>query len=458
VALHLNLDTEHLRYTIAPHEWSHLTPQVNRAVKQLFDKTCPGNEFLGWVDLPSRALEQDVSLINDCAREIREHAGTFILVGIGGSYLGARAVIDALSPLFTSTPRIPDIRYMGHHLHPDSSRHLLDTLDPTSTYINVISKSGTTTEPGIAFRLLRKHLEDALGPEQARKQIIATTDKQSGALRTLTDQEGYRSFVIPDDVGGRFSVLTPVGLLPIAAAGFDIEALLTGARDMQEFCRQHPSLEDNPALQYAAARTALYQKGYTTEILAGFDPTLHTVSEWWKQLFGESEGKDGKGIFPASVDFTTDLHSMGQYIQQGRRTLFETFLWVERSQQSLPIPDTKENLDGMNYLSGKDLHHVNEQAYRGTTLAHLDGGVPNMTLCLSEKNEYALGQLFYFFEFAVAVSGLMMGVNPFNQPGVEAYKRNMFALLGKPSFEDLQKQLQTRLESSNAKSKGEPRG
>ncbi len=458
MTLHLNLDTEHLRYSIAPHEWSHLICQVDTAVERLYNKTCPGSDFLGWLDLPSRALEQDLTPINTIAREIREQAGIFVLVGIGGSYLGARAVIDALSPLFTSIPDAPEIRYMGHHLHPDTSRQLLDTLDAKTCYINVISKSGTTTEPGIAFRLLRKHLEDALGPEQARNRIIATTDKQSGALRTLTDQEGYRSFVIPDDVGGRFSILTPVGLLPIAAAGFDIEALLTGARDMQEFCRQHRSLENNPALQYAAARTALYQKGYTTEILAGFDPTLSTVSEWWKQLFGESEGKDGKGIFPASVDFTTDLHSMGQYIQEGRRTLFETFLWVEQPQQACPIPDTKENLDGMNYLSGMDLHHVNEQAFRGTALAHLDGGVPNMTLGLSEKNEYTLGQLFYFFEFAVAVSGVMTGVNPFNQPGVEAYKRNMFALLGKPSFEDLQKQLQTRLHSSNQTTKGAPRG
>ena len=435
----ISLDTRFLKGYLSLDEIHTIEPKVNRAKESLLTKTCAGHDFLGWVDLPFQNNNDEIDLINQYAAEIKENADYLIVIGIGGSYLGARATIEFLSPAFGANK--PQILYFGHQLSMDYAWELLDFLKDKSFYVNVISKSGTTTEPGIAFRIIKDFMQKKYSAAEMKKRIIATTDKQNGALRKLVDSEEYRSLVIPDDVGGRFSVLTPVGLLPIAAAGFNIRDLLDGARAMADICQKSQSTMDNPAVLYAAIRHLLHNNGINIEILSAFEPYLYYVSEWWKQLFGESEGKDGKGLYPASVNFTTDLHSMGQYIQDGNRILLETFLNVASSKRSIDVPFFDQDVDGMNYLAGKELHAVNFEAYQGTALAHHAGKVPGLTINIPERNEKILGQLFYFFEFAVAISGLLLNVNPFNQPGVEDYKKNMFALLGKPGFETQQQQL-----------------
>jgi len=411
--------------------------QVSKHHKTLHDKTGAGNDFLGWLDLPSKTEDKFIDEIEALAAKIRKEADVFLCVGIGGSYLGAKAVNTAMNEFFNdnfekSSRKNPVIIFAGQNLSADYMNSLFKYLEGKSVYVNVISKSGTTTEPAVAFRVIKKFMEDKYGKE-VKNRIIATTDKARGALKKLADSEGYKTYVIPDDVGGRFSVLTPVGLLPIAVAGHSIKKLVEGARSFEKLT-ECDDIMKNPAYMYAACRYLLYKKGFMVELLSNFEPALHYVSEWWKQLYGESEGKDKKGIFPASVDFTTDLHSMGQYIQDGERKLFETFLMVEKTSK-FDIPLDPANLDGLNFLAGNDLSHANKMAYEGTRLAHLEGGVPNMTITLPELNEYYLGQLIYFYEKAVAISGYMIEVNPFDQPGVESYKKNMFALMKKPGFE-----------------------
>lgn len=409
-------------------EQKDLTNQIDRVDglrSQVLNKTGVGSEFLGWLDLPNEA-QKHLDAILEVASEIRQENAALICIGIGGSYLGARAVVDALAP---GAP----IYFLGHHLHPDALNRTLEAIGNRNIYVNVISKSGTTTEPGVVFRIVKKWLEKRVGVTNAARQIIATTDGSKGALHTLAVQNGYRRFVIPDDVGGRFSVLTPVGLLPIAAMGIDIKSLLKGAADAE--AKIHwTEREENPAVVYAAARSLLYSLGYKVEILANWHPDLATLAEWWKQLFGESEGKEGKGLFPASTVFTTDLHSLGQYIQEGERILIETFLTVEKPHQDIAIEPDQENLDGLNYLTKFKLNDINLLAYQGTAEAHTNGGVPNLTLTLPELSAYTLGYLIYFFEFSVALSGYALDVNPFNQPGVETYKTAMFKLLGKPGY------------------------
>lgn len=394
------------------------------ALKALREGTCKGNDFLGWMDLPAEIGEEEFAAVEECAGRLRKRAEVVVVVGIGGSYLGAKAVVEAMSDSFEAFSG-PRVIFAGNNVSEDYMYELLRYLKGKVFGICVISKSGTTTEPAVAFRLLREQLEAQAGKEEARKLIVAITDKAKGALRVSAEREGYATFVIPDNVGGRYSVLTPVGLLPVALAGFDIRSLVTGAADMR-------ACPGDLSLDYAAVRNALYRKGFTTEITVNYNPKLHYVAEWWKQLFGESEGKENKGIFPASVDFTTDLHSMGQYIQQGRRDLFETVISVERPRYELLVPEDAENLDKLNFLAGKRVDEVNKMAELGTRMAHVEGGVPNIRIVMPELTEYCLGQLFYFYELACAISGGILGVNAFDQPGVEAYKRNMFKLLGKP--------------------------
>ena len=409
-----------------------------QAAKALEDATCAGNDFLGWVSLPTDTTDQFIAQVNECAQTLRQLCDTIVVAGIGGSYLGAKAVIEALSNSFqwlANDGSNPTILFAGNNIGEDYLAELTDLLKTRRFGVINISKSGTTTETALAFRLLKKQCEQQRGLDEARRVIVAITDAHKGAARTTADKEGYTSFVIPDNVGGRFSVLTPVGLLPIACAGFDIAALVQGARDMQAATASTVPFDQNPAAIYAATRNALYHEGKKIEILANYQPKLHYVSEWWKQLYGESEGKDGKGIFPASVDLTTDLHSMGQWIQDGERTIFETVLSVEQSQHTLRVPSDDENLDGLNYLAGKRIDEVNKMAELGTQMAHIDGGVPNLRIVMTCIDEYNLGQLIYFFEKGCGISGLLLDVNPFNQPGVEAYKKNMFHLLGKPGYE-----------------------
>lgn len=397
-----------------------------------------GSNFLGWVHLPSSITEEELNAVEAAAAILRERCDYVINVGIGGSYLGARAVIEALQNSFEayrSDRENPVILYAGNNIGEDYLSELLQFLRDKRFGIIYISKSGTTTEPAIAFRLLKGLLESQVGREDARERIVAVTDSAKGALRRMADEEGYRSFVIPDNVGGRFSVLTPVGLLPVAVAGFDIRRLVRGAADMQAMTASDIPFSDNPALRYAAARNALYAEGKKIEILANFHPKMHYIGEWWKQLFGESEGKEEKGIFTATVDLTTDLHSMGQWMQEGERTIFETVISVENQDTCLTIPSDSADLDGLNFLAGKRVDEVNKMAELGTRLAHVDGGVPNIRIILPQLDAYYIGQLFYFFEKAVGVSGYMLGVNPFDQPGVEGYKNNMFALLNKPGYE-----------------------
>ncbi|MCD4683287.1 MAG: glucose-6-phosphate isomerase [Bacteroidales bacterium] len=404
----------------------------------ILEKRSKGNDFLGWVDLPSAINNEIIESIVQVAQKIKEKAEVFVVIGIGGSYLGSRAIIEALNKNFTfleEKKEYPIIIYAGQNISEDYLSDLLEILNKKEYALAVISKSGTTTEPAIAFRILKSHLEKKYGKPEAKERIIAITDESKGVLKKLATDEGYQTFVVPDDVGGRYSVLTPVGLLPIAVAGFNIQKLIDGARTMQELNLQTSSFEQNPITLYAATRNALYRKNKFIEILVNYQPNLYYFTEWWKQLYGESEGKEGKGIFPASVSFTSDLHSMGQYIQEGQRILFETILSVEKPESELIIPNDKNNLDGLNYIAGKRLHEVNQMAELGTILAHVEGGVPNIEIKIPKVSEYYLGQLIYFFEMACAISGYIIGVNPFDQPGVEAYKKNMFALLGKPGFE-----------------------
>lgn len=416
--------------------------------RMLEEGTGAGADFLGWVSLPSSVTETELRRVKDAAEKLRAVADVVVVVGIGGSYLGARAVLEALGNPFACLRRErsgPDVVFAGQNISEDYLYDLLEALQGRSVGVIVISKSGTTTEPAIAFRILRGELERRYGKAGARERIVAVTDRSRGALKGLADREGYATFVIPDDVGGRYSVLTPVGLLPLAAAGVDIGALVAGAREMEAATAAGVPFGRNPAEQYAAARNVLYGAGYRVEILGSYEPSLHYVGEWWKQLFGESEGKDQKGIYPASVDLTTDLHSMGQFIQDGSRIMFETVLNVEKSRVELTIGEEPVDLDGLNYLAGKTVDFVNKSAMNGTILAHTDGSVPNLRVDIPEQNEFYLGQLFYFFEFACGISGYVSGVNPFNQPGVESYKKNMFALLGKPGFEKEREELLKRL-------------
>jgi len=417
-------------------------------LKSLKEKTGKGNDFLGWVDLPTQLDEAFLSSIQEIAYQLASKSKYVIVTGIGGSYLGARAVIDALYHQFVSLipGDHPLVLYAGQNIGEDYLTELLQVLDHKDYSIVVISKSGTTTEPAIAFRILKNHLEEKYGKEEATSRIVAITDKEKGALKELADKEGYSTFIVPDDVGGRYSVLTPVGLLPVAAAGFNIKEIVRGAKDMREWVLNNTEMDENPVMLYAAARNALYQKGKTIEIMVSYLPNLYYLTEWWKQLYGESEGKENKGIFPAGAGFTTDLHSMGQYIQDGLRNIFETVISVEKTKYKLLIPEDAINADKLNYLAGRKLDQVNKMAELGTLIAHVDGGVPNIRISVPEINEYYMGQLIYFFEMACAVSGYILGVNPFDQPGVEAYKKNMFALLGKPGFEQETEAIRKRID------------
>ena len=424
-------------------------PKVKAAQEALENGTCEGNDFLGWLHLPSSITPEFLDEIQAVANTLREKCEVVVVAGIGGSYLGARAVIEGLGNSFAwlvNDKKNPTILFAGNNIGEDYLYELTSYLKDKKFGVINISKSGTTTETALAFRLLKKQCEDQRGKEEAKDVIVAVTDAKKGAARTCADKEGYKSFIIPDNVGGRFSVLTPVGLLPIAVAGFDVKQLVAGAAEMEKACGKDIAFEENPAAIYAATRQALYtQAGKKIEIVCNFQPKLHYFAEWWKQLYGESEGKDQKGIFPAACDFTTDLHSMGQWIQEGERSIFETVISIETPEKTLFFPHDEENLDGLNFLAGKRVDEVNKMAELGTRLAHVDGGVPNILVNVPELNAYYLGQLIYFFEKACGISGLLEEVNPFNQPGVEAYKKNMFALLNKPGYEAESKAIQERL-------------
>ncbi|WP_062233302.1 glucose-6-phosphate isomerase [Fictibacillus sp. FJAT-27399] len=430
-------------------EVSNLSALVKASHEQIHDRTGAGSDFLGWVDLPTAYDKEEFARIQKSAEKIKSDSDVLIVIGIGGSYLGARAAIEMLNHSFYNMlskedRNTPQVIFAGQNISSTYVKDLFQVLEGKDVSVNVISKSGTTTEPAIAFRIFRKFLEEKYGKEEARKRIYATTDRAKGALKTLADEEGYESFVIPDDVGGRYSVLTAVGLLPIAVSGVNIDEMMNGAAEASKDY-SNPNLAENEAYQYAAARNALYNKGKTIELMVNYEPGLHYVSEWWKQLFGESEGKDNKGIYPASVDFSTDLHSMGQYVQEGRRDLFETVLNVENTREEIKIEEDDQNLDKLNFLAGQTMDFVNKKAFQGTLLAHTDGGVPNLIVTIPELTPYHFGYLVYFFEKACAISGYLLGVNPFDQPGVEAYKKNMFALLGKPGFEKEKEELEKRL-------------
>ncbi len=422
---------------------------VSAAKEVLLSRNGAGNDFLGWIDLPVAYDVEEFGRIKKAAEKIQSDSEVLLVIGIGGSYLGARAAIEFLRHSFYNSVsseirKTPEIYYCGNNLSGTYLSQLIDVIGDRDFSVNVISKSGTTTEPAVAFRIFKKMLEKKYGKEGAAKRIYATTDKERGALKSLATEEGYETFVVPDDVGGRFSVLTAVGLLPIAVSGADISKLMEGAASMREVCL-NKGFAENEALKYAAIRNILLRKGKSVEILCNYEPVFHYIAEWWKQLYGESEGKDQKGIFPASVDFTTDLHSMGQFIQDGSRIMFETVMELEKPSFDITLEEEPADLDGLNYLKGKTLDFINKNAMKGTQLAHTDGNVPNLTIKVPEQNEFYLGQLFYFYEFACGVSGYVLGVNPFNQPGVESYKKNMFALLGKPGFEEQREELMKRL-------------
>ncbi|MFQ5329259.1 MAG: glucose-6-phosphate isomerase [Thermodesulfobacteriota bacterium] len=432
----IRIASDNLKPFLSDEEVENLQPEITRIHDQMERGEGAGSDFLGWRNLPSNTPEELIERIEDSAATIREDADCLIVIGIGGSYLGARAAIEFVNHTFQNQldgekRKGPEIYFAGQNISSDYLSDLIDITEKRRVCLNVISKSGTTTEPAIAFRVLKTILEKQCSGDELKRRIVVTTDRERGALKGLADREGYTTFVIPDDVGGRYSVLTPVGLLPIAAAGIDIRELLRGARAFVEIA-DNPDLGANPAYFYGAVRHLLYLKGKVIEILSSFHPSLYFIGEWWKQLTGESEGKNHRGIYPASVDLTTDLHSMGQWIQEGNRIIFETFLTVEQSKRAITIPSVTRDDDGLNYLAGKSLDFVNDKAYRGTASAHHEGGVPNMTIQLKDRSPYTLGQLFYFFERATAISCYLMHVNPFNQPGVEFYKRNMFSLLGKP--------------------------
>lgn len=445
----VKFDVTKARPFISEEELRNFKAQTENAARTLLERSGAGNDFLGWIDLPAEYDKEEFARIKAAAEKIRRDSEILLVIGIGGSYLGARAANEFLNSCFyNELPRkkrnAPEIYYVGNNISSKYIRNLAELLEGRDFSINIISKSGTTTEPAIAFRVFKELLEERYGKEAAAKRIYATTDRAKGALKQLADEQGYEEFVVPDDVGGRFSVLTAVGLLPIAASGADIDALMAGASAMRENCL-HAPYEENDALQYAAARNILLRKNKSVEIVANYEPSLHYVSEWWKQLFGESEGKDQRGLFPAAADLTTDLHSMGQFIQDGSRIMFETVLNIEESPEELVLREEPVDTDGMNYLAGKTVDFVNKSAMNGTILAHTDGQVPNFVVEIPKQDAYHLGELFYFFEFACGVSGYLNGVNPFNQPGVESYKRNMFALLGKPGYEALSAELRKRL-------------
>lgn len=442
----IKLDLSGIETFVDKTELENLIHKGKECLTSLHERTGLGNDFLGWVDLPNQIDEQHLTNIERVATRLQKKCDYIVSIGIGGSYLGVRAVQEALSNSFEGLKtkhHHPILIYAGHNIGEDYLLELSDFLRDKHFGIINISKSGTTTEPAIAFRILKAQLESQVGKEEARERIIAVTDSCKGALRTLADKEGYDSFIIPDDIGGRFSVLTPVGLLPLSVAGFDIRELVRGAKDMSKLIL--PSSKNNISTQYAAARNALYLAGKKIEILANYHPKMHYIAEWWKQLYGESEGKEHKGIFNASVDLSADLHSMGQWIQEGERSIFETVLSVEHTDGELHIPYDEENLDGLNFLAGKRIDEVNKMAELGTRMAHIDGGVPNIRIIIPQLNEYYIGQLFYFFEKSVGISGYLLGVNPFNQPGVEAYKTNMFALLDKPGYEQASQSIKAKL-------------
>ena len=445
---HLELDIHNVYPFLSEEEINAKTKEAADANAALHNKTRAGKEALGWVNLPEEISENHVQEITKIADDLKSKTDAVVVVGIGGSYLGARAVIEALSDNFShlKTNEYPEIFYAGHNLSEDYLSELREVLANKSWGIVVISKSGTTTEPGIAFRVLKKDIEEQFGKEEAQSRIIAITDKEKGALRQLADNEGYDSFVIPDDVGGRYSVLTPVGLVPIAIAGYDIAQLVAGAKDFRKNTLPEIANENNPPQLYAIIRNILYKKSKTIENLINYEPRLGFFAEWWKQLYGESEGKQEKGIYPSSATFTTDLHSKGQFIQEGSRNIFETLISITSPDKKLTIPNDPDNLDNLNYLAGKRIDEVNKKVELGTQIAHIDGGVPNIKLEIPQLNEYHLGELIYFFEKACGISGYLMNINPFNQPGVEAYKKNMFALLGKPGFEEETKKIRKRLE------------
>lgn len=445
----LSLDLSKTKPYLSEQEITNLQQIVTAADKMLRNKTGVGNDYLGWIDLPVNYNKEEFQRIKAAAKRIGENSDALIVIGIGGSYLGARAAIEMLTDTFHNClpkdkRKSPLVFFVGNNISSTYMSDLLNTIEGMDISVNVISKSGTTTEPALAFRIFKEYLEKKYGKAGAKERIFATTDKARGALKTLADAEGYETFVIPDDVGGRYSVLTPVGLLPIAAAGIDIDEMMKGAAEAREKYSSD-DLNKNDAYKYAVARNSLYRKGKTTEMVVNFEPCLHYFGEWWKQLYGESEGKDNKGIFPAAADFSTDLHSMGQYIQQGLRNIFETFINVENPRKNIVIEKEKDNLDGLNFLASKTMDFVNKQAFRGTVLAHNDGGVPGIIVNVPELTAFYFGYLAYFFEMACGLSGYLLGVNPFDQPGVEAYKKNMFALLGKPGYEDMKAKLEERL-------------
>ncbi len=449
VMTHIRFDYSKALSFFGEHELTYLSDAVKVAHHSLHEQTGAGNDFLGWIDLPVNYDKEEFSRIQNSAEKIKSDSDVLLVIGIGGSYLGARAAIEMLNHSFyNALPKekrsTPQVLFVGQNISSTYMKDLMDLLDGKDFSINVISKSGTTTEPAIAFRIFRKMLEEKYGVEEARQRIYATTDKSKGALKTLASDEGYETFVVPDDIGGRYSVLTAVGLLPIAVSGVEIENMMNGAAQAREdFSKSE--LTENAAYQYAAVRNALYNKGKTIEMLINYEPGLQYFSEWWKQLFGESEGKDQKGIYPSSANFSTDLHSLGQYVQEGRRDLFETVIKVSEPRHELTIEKAESDLDGLNYLAGETVDFVNNKAFEGTLLAHTDGGVPNLIVEIPAMDAYTFGYLVYFFEKACAMSGYLLGVNPFDQPGVEAYKVNMFALLGKPGFEEKKAELEKRL-------------
>ena len=443
----LKLTDAYVKPFIGNDEYEAIKPEVLAAQKSLLAKDGKGSDFLGWIDLPNAYDKEEFARIKKAAKKIQESCDIFIAIGIGGSYLGARAVVEFLkSPLYNSLKKdTPDVYFSGCNISAQSLNELLALCEGKDVCINVISKSGTTTEPAVAFRVFRDLLEKKYGKEGARERIFVTTDKAKGTLKKFSDEAGYETFVVPDDVGGRFSVLTAVGLLPIAVSGVDIDGLMQGASAAAARYTTIADVEENECLKYAALRNVLYRQGKATEILVSYENYATMFNEWWKQLYGESEGKDGKGLFPASVIFSTDLHSLGQFIQDGSRSVFETIVSVKNADSKLAVPYDEANVDGLNFLAGTDLNDINKTAMKGTILAHIDGGAPNILIEVEDKNEFCLGYLLYFFEFACGVSGYVLGVNPFDQPGVEAYKKNMFALLGKPGFEDRKKELEARL-------------
>lgn len=446
---HIHFDYSKATNFFGDHELAYIQSQVTLADKELREGTGAGNDFTGWIEWPEKYDKEEFDRIKAAARKIQSDSDVLVVIGIGGSYLGARAAIDFLNHSFynvqsQSDRKTPQIFFAGNSISSTYLSDLIEVIGDRDFSVNMISKSGTTTEPAIAFRVFKELLIKKYGKEEARKRIYSTTDKERGAAKHEADVEGYETFVIPDDIGGRFTVLTAVGLLPIAVSGADVDAIMQGAQDAQKEYST-PDLKENEAYQYAAVRNLLYRKGKVTEMLINYEPGLQYFSEWWKQLYGESEGKDQKGIFPASANFSTDLHSLGQYIQDGRRNIFETVIKVEQARKNVQIPSLDEDLDGLKYLEGKEIDYVNTKAFEGTLLAHTDGGVPNLLLTIPKMDEYTLGYMIYFFEIAVGISGYLNGVNPFDQPGVEAYKKNMFALLGKEGFEDLAKELNERL-------------